>query len=1012
MAREAELKKQRVFNTGNGVAKPVWNNANRVNHANHFVPRPVQLIAVRQNVNSVRPNVNTGRANVNSVRQNVNSVRSNVNTGSFNINTVKAKQPINTSNSNSFSPVRPQVNKFNQRSNFSKSHSLVRRPIARNTAKMSYTHAVKGNWGTAIKTSDHPLNNMEDRGIFDSGCSGHMTSNKDHLDDFEECKGGSITFGGSKGYITSKGIIRVGNLDFDSVSFVKELGHFNLFSISQICDKQHKVLFTKSECLVVSPDFKMPDENQILLKVLRQHNMYNFDMKTPASTKDYTCLVAKATSDESKMWHMRLGHINFKNLNKLVKENLVRGLPSKVFRNDHTCVACQKGKQHKVSYKAKLERTITKPLHTLHMDLFGPTSVKSINHASYRLVITDDYTRFSWVFFLATKDETSGILQNFIRQIENQLNHRVKIIKSYNGTKFKNRDMLEFCENKGIKQEYSNARTLQQNGVAERMNRTLIEAVRTMLADSLLPTTFWAEAVSTACYIFNRVRVTKPQNKTPYELLFGHKPIISYIRPFGCHVTILDTLSVLGKFDGKCDEGFLVGYSLNSKAFRVYNLVTKKVEVNLHVKFLEEKPNVKGVGYRWMFDIDYLTDSMNYIPVSLENQTNPHAGTSEVTNSAGTLQTPNANASEEEDEAEELIVVPTAVRHTASKVGPRKSSTNSKAEEFLTELQNLKTQEKEAYSTGISEDTPEILAFRRELDELAPKHLREVPKNKATSTTSVNSGSGPVNTQHADQDDSDMPELTIFNKPQKGIFDEASYDDEGMVHDFNNLPTEVAVSPIPTLRIHNIHPQSQILGDPKSSVQTRSRVQQHSGAHALVEAMQEELLQNKRDKRGVAVRNKARLVAPGHRQEEGNNYGEVFAHVARIDGFQYEEVAWYATLSTFLETHGYKRGTIDKTLFIKKDKKGYLVVQVFQMSLWVDSYSSWMQVKQKTDGIFILRQIMIDFWNMKRGFRGVPRPLLPAMLPVVAVDQIDRTMKIKMDSTITSASIPSFISHL
>ncbi|GKD08746.1 hypothetical protein Tco_1188431 [Tanacetum coccineum] len=259
-----------------------------------------------------------------------------------------------------------------------------------------------------------------------------------------------------------------------------------------------------------------------------------------------------------------------------------------------------------------------------------------------------------------------------------------------------------------------------------------------------------------------------------------------------------------------------------------------------------------------MFDIDYLTDSMNYIPVSLENQTNPHAGTSEVTNSAGTLQTPNANASEEEDEAEELIVVPTAVRHTASKVGPRKSSTNSKAEEFLTELQNLKTQEKEAYSTGILEDTPEILAFRRELDELAPKHLREVPKNKATSTTSVNSGSGLVNTQHADQDDSDMPELTIFNKPQKGIFDEASYDDEGMVHDFNNLPTEVAVSPIPTLRIHNIHPQSQILGDPKSSVQTRSRVQQNSGAHALeepkkisealkddswVEAMQEELLQ-------------------------------------------------------------------------------------------------------------------------------------------------------------------------
>ncbi|GKD20979.1 hypothetical protein Tco_1222682 [Tanacetum coccineum] len=146
MARETELKKQRVFNTSNGVAKPVWNNANRVNRANHFVPRPVQLNAVKSNVNTGRANVNIVRANVNSVRQNVNSVRTNINTG-------RSKQPVPTSNSTSFSPVRPQVNKFNQRTHFSKSHSPVRRPIVRNTVRMAYSHAVKGNWGTAIKTS-------------------------------------------------------------------------------------------------------------------------------------------------------------------------------------------------------------------------------------------------------------------------------------------------------------------------------------------------------------------------------------------------------------------------------------------------------------------------------------------------------------------------------------------------------------------------------------------------------------------------------------------------------------------------------------------------------------------------------------------------------------------------------------------------------------------------------------------------------------------------------------------
>ncbi|GKE31403.1 hypothetical protein Tco_1450725, partial [Tanacetum coccineum] len=299
MAREAEIKKQRVFNTGNGVAKPLWNNANRVNHANHFVPRPVQLNAVRPNSNSVRLNVNTSRANVNYGRANVNSVRQNVNSVRSNVNT------------------------------------------------------------------DHLLKNMEDRGIFNSGCSSHMTGNKDHLDDFKECKGGSVTYGGSKGYITGKGRIRVGNLEFDSVSFVKELGHFNLFSISQICDKQHKVLFTETECIVVSPDFKMPDDNQILLKVPRQHNMYSFDMKTPAPTKDYACLIAKASSDESN-------------------------------------------KQHKASCKAKLERTITEPLHTLHMDLFGPTSGRNLQEEGLDEMVRSIMKDKSEDFETPTQGKTSG----------------------------------------------------------------------------------------------------------------------------------------------------------------------------------------------------------------------------------------------------------------------------------------------------------------------------------------------------------------------------------------------------------------------------------------------------------------------------------------------------------------------------------------------------------------------------------------------------------------------------
>ncbi|GJX31966.1 putative ribonuclease H-like domain-containing protein [Tanacetum coccineum] len=156
--------------------------------------------------------------------------------------------------------------------------------------------------------------------------------------------------------------------------------------------------------------------------------------------------------------------------------------------------------------------------------------------------------------------------------------------------------MDDFCREKGIKREYSIAKTPQQNGVAERRNRTPIEATRTMLADYKLPTTFWAEAVSTACYVQNRVLVVKPHKKIPYEIFRGFKPTLSFMRPFEYHVTILNTLDSLGKFDGKSDEGFFVGYSLSSKAFRVYTTRTRRVKENLYIRFLENKPMIEENG--------------------------------------------------------------------------------------------------------------------------------------------------------------------------------------------------------------------------------------------------------------------------------------------------------------------------------------------------------------------------------------------------------------------------------
>ncbi|GKE78241.1 putative ribonuclease H-like domain-containing protein [Tanacetum coccineum] len=238
-----------------------------------------------------------------------------------------------------------------------------------------------------------------------NGCSRHMIGNIDYLSDFKEFDRGYVTFRGGAhgGRISGKGTLKTDSLDFEDVYFVNEL-KFNLFSVSQMCDKKNYVLFTDTECLVLSPNFKLPDETQILLKIPRKDNMYSFDMKNIVPKESLTCLVAKATLDESMLWHRRLGHINFKNINKLVKDNLVRGLPTKHFKNDQTCVACLKGKQHRASCKSKVLNPITKPLFMLHMDLFGPTFVSSLMHKKYCLVVTDDYSRFTWVFFLTTND--------------------------------------------------------------------------------------------------------------------------------------------------------------------------------------------------------------------------------------------------------------------------------------------------------------------------------------------------------------------------------------------------------------------------------------------------------------------------------------------------------------------------------------------------------------------------------------------------------------------------------
>ncbi|GJY97106.1 putative ribonuclease H-like domain-containing protein [Tanacetum coccineum] len=431
----------------------------------------------------------------------------------------------------------------------------------------------------------------------------------------------------------------------------------------------------------------------------------------------------------------------------------------------------------------------------------------------YCRVVIDDFSRFSWVFFLATKDETSGILKPFITGIENQINHRVKIIRCDNGTEFKNKEMNQFCEMKGIKREFSVARTPQQNRVAERKNITLIEAARTMLADSKLPTTFWAETINTTCYVQNRVLVIKPHNKTPYELFNDRPPIISFMRPFGCPITILSTLDHLGKFDGKADKGFFVGYSVNTKAFRVFNSRTRIVEETLYITFLENKPNVAGRGPEWLFDIDTLTKSMNYNSVVVGNQTNGNACTKESIDAG--------QARKKTVPSHEYILLPLWTPDSPISSSPKRSD-----------------------------------------DEVADDAGKKSTKNPAN---------------EGDKDDQDLRDE--FEKEFESTARTKDDDDEPMMPNLEDIGILV---------IEDLHSAPQTRRMTKNSEEhiEPKKVIQALIDPSWIEAMQNELLQNKNDERGILVRNKARLVAQGYTQEEGIYYDEVFALVVRIEAIR------------------------------------------------------------------------------------------------------------------------------
>nr|GEV14345.1 hypothetical protein [Tanacetum cinerariifolium] len=576
------------------------------------------------------------------------------------------------------------------------------------TARKSSVRYAEIYMNTSKSPNGNSYNNIDDKGYWDSGCSRHMTGNIYYLSDYEPYDGGYVSFGQGGGRITGK-------------------------------------------------DFKLKDDTNVLLRTPRQHHMYSIDLNNIVSHKDLTCLVAKASADESMLWHRRLGHLNFKTMNKLVRHNLVKVLPSKYFENDHTCVACLKGKQHEAFCKTKCD----------------------------------------------------------------------------NGGEFKNKEMNEFCTRKGIKREFSNARTPQQNGVVERRNKTLIEAAKTMLADA----------------------------------------------------------KISGSLMQKGMKVIFIRYSMSSKAFRVFNKRTKKVEENLHVDFLENKLIEKGAGPNWLFDIDTLTSSMNYVPVVV-------AGTSS-TNFSAHLEFSTNNAQD---------TCNAAAPESSGNFNPTATSKNPPADqmETLTVEYAIPTVSSPV-PIACLDDSPET-----------PSDTRLISKG--------------VTSQ---EETPSLDNILTFSNRFEDILGDTTntVDTNGVEDDLNYMESKESNNWSCGYSCSN-----QTQEEPKKIFDALKDP-------SWVESMQEELLQFKIQNvwilvdcpKGMDVKSTFLcgtideevyvMQPPGFQDPEFPD--RVYKVEKAMYGLHQALRAWYGTLSKYLLANGFQRGTIDQTLFIKKHIGDFLLVQVY-----------------------------------------------------------------------------------
>nr|GEU61190.1 hypothetical protein [Tanacetum cinerariifolium] len=572
----------------------------------------------------------------------------------------------------------------------------------------------------------------------DSACSKHMTGNLKLLINFVWKFMGTVSFGN------------------DHVAAI--LGF--------------EVGFRRNACFVRNL------EGVDLLKGDRSTNLYTINLHKMASASPI-CLMAFASSTKSWLWHQRLSHLNFDTINDLARNDLVAGLPKFKYHKEHLCLSCEQGKSKRASHPPKPVPNLRQRLHLLHMDLCGPMRIASINGKRYVLVIVDDYSRYTWVHFLRSKDEALKVIIKFLKRITVLLQSPVIIIKTNNCTEFKNHVLKEYFDTVGISHQLSSVRTPQQNGVVVRRNRTLVEAVRTMLIFSRAPLFLWAEAIATAHFTQNR-------------------SIIHHI----------------GKLGAKGDIGFFIGYSTDSCAFRVYNRRTKKIMETVNVSFDE---------------LSAMAFEQCTLKPGLQRMTFGHITTART-------------------------VLP------AQEPQVRQSSTASTT-----------TADTGPIPTNSSSHAKNVPITSQDADELNPNAM--VDGNTFVNPFANSSTRAVASSSHQNVDPSNMH---MFYQPYP--------------HEFQWTKD---------------HPLEQMIGEPSRPVLTRNQLRSDGdmcmyalsfkrldvwvlvpGPDNISPLTLKWLFKNRHDEEQTVIRNKSRLIVRGYRKEEGIDFEESFALVARMEAIR------------------------------------------------------------------------------------------------------------------------------